>query len=103
MGTFRQEKNICLYVRDQGIGIPEVLQPKVFEMFTEARRPGTAQEKSFGLGLSICRQIVEAHQGHIWLESSCGSGTTFYISLPDTLTPDTLPVFTDGPELEHAL
>ncbi|MEP6613095.1 MAG: ATP-binding protein, partial [Mucilaginibacter sp.] len=69
-------------VNDAGIGIPANVQDKVFNMFTEAKRPGTAGEKSFGLGLSISKQIIENHDGKIWFESDGKTGTTFYISLP---------------------
>jgi len=69
-------------VKDEGIGIPEDIQPKVFDMFTEAKRKGTAGELPYGLGLSICKQIVEAHNGSIWLESKPGEGTTFFVELP---------------------
>jgi two-component system sensor histidine kinase VicK len=52
-------------------------------MFTSAQRPGTEGEKSFGLGLSICRQIVEKHSGKIWFENNKdGSGATFFVCLP---------------------
>jgi two-component system sensor histidine kinase VicK len=50
-------------------------------MFTEAKRPGTAGEKSFGLGLSICKQIIESHNGEIWFDSDQVRGTTFYVRL----------------------
>lgn len=73
---------LVVVVKDNGIGIPEKLQDQVFNMFTSAQRPGTAGEKSFGLGLSICRQIMEKHNGRIWFESDTATGTTFYISLP---------------------
>ncbi len=53
-------------------------------MFTDAKRPGTGGEKSFGLGLSICKQIVEKHNGRIWFESNDEYGTTFYIKLLNT-------------------
>jgi signal transduction histidine kinase len=69
-------------VEDHGIGIPDKLKDKVFDMFTEARRTGTAGEQTFGLGLAISRQIIEAHGGTIWFESSPGKGSTFYIELP---------------------
>lgn len=73
---------VLIRVKDQGIGIPEDMKDKIFDMFTISRRAGTAGEQSFGLGLSISRQIVEAHGGTIWCESSPGNGSTFYIELP---------------------
>ncbi len=69
-------------VKDSGIGIPENMKSKVFNIFTEAKRPGTAGEKSFGLGLSISKQIVESHGGKICFESNSDRGTTFYVRLP---------------------
>jgi len=69
-------------VRDQGIGIPEEMKEKIFDLFTEAKRRGTSGEESFGLGLSISKQIVEAHGGRIWYEPEAGGGTIFYIELP---------------------
>ncbi len=76
------KNELKISVRDAGIGIPADVQDKVFNMFTEAKRPGTAGEKSFGLGLSISKQIIENHDGKIWFESDGKTGTTFYISLP---------------------
>ncbi|MCK7553732.1 ATP-binding protein [Chitinophaga sedimenti] len=64
-------------VVDLGIGVPADMKDKIFDMFTISRRPGTAGEQSFGLGLSISRQIIEAHGGTIWCESSPGNGSTF--------------------------
>jgi signal transduction histidine kinase len=69
-------------VADEGIGIPEAQREKVFELFTEARRRGTSGEETFGLGLYISKQIVEAHGGKIWFESAAGKGTVFYVLLP---------------------
>lgn len=71
-----------LKVKDNGIGIPAHMQASVFDIFSEAKRFGTKGEQPFGLGLSICKQIVEAHQGKIWLESEEGRGTTFFVSIP---------------------
>ena len=73
---------IIIAVQDHGIGIPDNLKDEVFTMFTTAQRPGTSGEKSFGLGLSICRQIMEKHYGKIWFESESNIGSTFFISLP---------------------
>jgi len=82
VGASVNKNELRISVKDTGIGIPEDVQDKVFNMFTEAKRPGTAGEKSFGLGLSISKQIVENHDGKIWFESNTKTGTTFYISLP---------------------
>jgi two-component system sensor histidine kinase VicK len=76
------ENGIELCVEDHGIGIPNQLQQDVFNMFTNAKRSGTDGEKSFGLGLSICRQIVEKHSGKIWLKSDVGNGSSFHVYLP---------------------
>lgn len=76
--------DVCISVKDRGIGIPEHLRTRIFDMFTEARRPGTDGEQPFGLGLAISRHIVEAHGGRIWFESDAeqGDGTTFFVELP---------------------
>ncbi|MBX3256427.1 MAG: tetratricopeptide repeat-containing sensor histidine kinase [Chitinophagaceae bacterium] len=78
----KNEQAVRIAVRDNGIGIPEEMKSKIFDMFTEAKRPGTAGERPFGLGLSISKQIVEAHGGSIWFESKPGNGTTFWVELP---------------------
>ena len=80
--TKRKEGSILMEVKDPGIGIPEKLLPLIFDTFTTAKREGTAGEPSFGLGLSICKQIVEAHNGKIWAESKPGKGSSFFIELP---------------------
>ncbi|WP_428331456.1 ATP-binding protein [Mucilaginibacter sp.] len=80
------EKDVQISVKDNGIGIPENIRNKVFNTFTEAKRPGTAGEKSFGLGLSISKQIIENHNGKIWFENNeNANGTTFYVRLPKLL------------------
>jgi signal transduction histidine kinase len=69
-------------VQDYGIGIPDNMKEKIFNMFPEAQRAGTGGEQSFGLGLAISKQIVEAHEGKLWFESVTGKGTTFFVELP---------------------
>ena len=78
----RKGDRFLVSVADSGIGVPEDMWDRIFDPFTRAGRAGTEGEKSFGLGLSICRQIVEAHQGRIWVESESGRGSTFYVELP---------------------
>lgn len=69
-------------VADTGIGIPQHLKELLFTPFTQAGRPGTANEKSIGLGLSIVKNLVELHHGTIVCESEVGKGSTFTIKLP---------------------
>jgi len=78
----KENERIVMEVKDHGIGIPEKLLPLIFNTFTTAKREGTAGEPSFGLGLSICKQIVEAHGGKIWAESEPGKGSSFFVELP---------------------
>ncbi|KAA0993339.1 tetratricopeptide repeat-containing sensor histidine kinase [Dyadobacter aurulentus] len=82
----KQGDMVLLTVRDHGIGIPDELKSQIFLPSNEARRSGTAGEQSFGIGLSICRQIVEGHEGKIWFESESGLGTAFFVELPATAT-----------------
>lgn len=77
-----ENHTVLVSVKDEGIGIPASMADQLFDIFTPAKRAGTAGEESFGMGLSICKQIIEAHGGKIWFESEIGKGTTFYFSLP---------------------
>lgn len=77
-----KENCLLLSVKDFGIGIPADMQPKIFDMFTSAKRSGTKGEKSFGLGLSIVKQFVTAHHGRVWVESEPGKGAIFFVELP---------------------
>jgi signal transduction histidine kinase len=71
-------------VHDEGPGLPEKEQVRVWELFHRA--PGvTAQRgagESLGLGLHICKTIIEAHGGHVGVESVVGQGSTFWFTLP---------------------
>jgi ligand-binding sensor domain-containing protein/signal transduction histidine kinase len=78
----KKDNSLQISIEDHGIGIPDEIKDRVFDMFTKAKRHGTAGEEPFGLGLSICKQIVDAHGGKIWFESQSGKGTTFYFELP---------------------
>lgn len=80
--NFPDENRILISVKDEGIGISDEEKDEVFQMFSGAKKPGTAGEIPFGLGLSITKKIVERHFGSIWFTSSVGVGTTFYIELP---------------------
>lgn len=88
VGVRVQEPDVVISVRDQGDGLRAEEIQRVFEPFyrgesaTGRRAPGT------GLGLTVCRGIVEAHGGRIWIESRAGVGSTFSFSLP--LAPEGL-------------
>ncbi|RYE01469.1 MAG: sensor histidine kinase [Sphingobacteriales bacterium] len=79
---YRNAREAVLEVIDEGIGIPGGEQQAVFDRFTSVRRKGTAGEHSFGLGLSIVRDIVEAHGGRLELHSREGAGTRVVLRLP---------------------
>jgi len=81
VGSRREEAAWLLWVRDNGIGIEPQYSDRIFTIFqrlhTRTQYPGT------GIGLSICKRIVERHGGKIWVESQPGQGSTFYFTLPD--------------------
>jgi len=82
IALLEREKSVLITVHDDGIGIPKDLQPMLFDKFTPARRPGLRGEETIGLGLSIVKNIVELHEGRIWVDSEENKGSTFYIELP---------------------
>jgi PAS domain S-box-containing protein len=71
---------VTLFVRDNGDGIDPQFHERVFEKFERLHPDGP--DKGTGLGLTICRKIVEAHGGRIWVESQAGRGATFFFTLP---------------------
>ena len=73
---------VVVAVRDEGQGIPALELDNLFKPFTKTSVRGTAGEKSTGLGLAICRRIIEGHGGRIWVESEEGKGSIFYFALP---------------------
>jgi signal transduction histidine kinase/DNA-binding response OmpR family regulator len=73
---------ILFSVTDTGVGIPVEKQNLIFEIFSQADMSGTRQHEGVGLGLAICKLLVELQGGRIWVESLKGEGSTFYFTLP---------------------
>ena len=69
-------------VTDEGIGIPEEILSDIFLEFVRAPNAKEHVREGTGLGLSVCRGIIEAHGGQIWVESEKAKGSTFKFSLP---------------------
>ncbi|ABA24030.1 PAS/PAC sensor hybrid histidine kinase [Trichormus variabilis ATCC 29413] len=79
----KQDKDgVCISVIDTGVGIAPEDQPKVFEKFRQVGDTLTDKPKGTGLGLPICKQIVEHHGGRIWVESEPGHGSVFSFHIP---------------------
>ncbi|MDD5466400.1 MAG: ATP-binding protein [Anaerolineales bacterium] len=77
-----EQKRVVFEVRDTGVGIGPVDQPRLFEKFYRLSQPGTHPGSGSGLGLTIVKSIVERHKGQVWVESQLGRGSTFYLALP---------------------
>ena len=73
-------QNHILSIQDNGIGIPEDQIENIFQIFK--RLHASNEYEGTGIGLSVCKKIVEIHSGKIWVTSEVGQGTTFHISIP---------------------
>ncbi len=78
----QHEAMVEISVADTGIGISAENIPKLFRIDTKFKHLGTAREKGTGLGLILCKEFVERHNGKIWVESEIGKGTMFKFTLP---------------------
>lgn len=98
---------VDLVVRDNGSGIPPEVLPKIFDSFFSTKKgPDASGKGGTGLGLSMCREIIESHHGRIRVDSTVGKGTAFTLKLPTAakvapkkspiIAPVTVPLVFDG-------
>jgi signal transduction histidine kinase/DNA-binding response OmpR family regulator/ligand-binding sensor domain-containing protein len=80
--AYKDNNQVVVEVQDTGMGVAEEDRHKIFERFRQAGDTLTDKPKGTGLGLPICREIIEHHGGIIWMKSELGEGSTFFFSLP---------------------
>ncbi len=88
----QQGNEILFTVKDTGRGIPADKLASIFERFQQVDSSDSRDRDGTGLGLTICRSIVQQHGGRIWVESVLGEGSSFYFTLPS---------LSDGDSAEH--
>jgi len=81
-------ENVRISVKDNGIGMSKEMLDNLFILGVDSRRRGTDGEPSTGLGLLLCKEFVEKHEGHLWAESQAGKGSTFNFTIPGKLLPE---------------
>jgi len=87
VGITSEGDNACVYVSDTGIGIPPNIKDRVFEPLEEIYKTEHKDvPQRTGLGLAICKAVIQHHGGRIWFESEPGRGSTFYFMLPQGRT-----------------
>jgi len=78
---YNEDHTIEIKISDSGIGMTPELKNKLFQINEKTSRPGTEGEPSTGLGLLLCKEFVEKHNGKIWVESEVGKGSTFSFTI----------------------
>jgi len=74
-------KEVTISISDDGIGMSPSICDKLFSLSSKINRKGTEGELSSGLGLILCKELIEKHKGKIWAESEEDKGSTFYFTL----------------------
>lgn len=82
LGAFLNGDDVCFFVRDTGIGIPQEHIPRLFERFYRVDKARSRALGGTGLGLAIVKHLVLAHSGQVRVESEVGKGSTFYFQIP---------------------
>jgi PAS domain S-box-containing protein len=82
VGARQQKGEVVAWVADEGMGIPPEAIPRLFTKFFRVDSRDTRSISGTGLGLSLVKRIIEAHEGRVWVESVEGVGSTFFFTLP---------------------
>lgn len=90
LGARQSASEIVVWVADEGVGIPPGALPRLFSKFYRVDSRDTRSIGGTGLGLSLVKKIIEAHEGRVWVESTVDVGSTFFFTLPIASQP---PVF----------
>jgi signal transduction histidine kinase len=78
LSALQETREWVVTVRDNGVGVDSDQASRIFEMFSRA----TSEAEGVGIGLAVCRRVVEAHGGRIWVEAADGGGSAFRFTLP---------------------
>jgi two-component system sensor histidine kinase/response regulator len=79
-----ENQTVVVTVKDTGIGMNSTLKSNLFRINMNTSRPGTEGEQSTGLGLLLCKEFIEKHNGELWVESEEGKGSSFMFTIPET-------------------
>lgn len=101
IGITGNEQVVQCYVKDTGPGIPADDLPHLFQKFYRVDNSATRTIGGSGLGLFICRKIVELYNGRIWADSKVGDGSTFYINLPRLTNDKAAQLQASGPAVSE--
>lgn len=83
VSVFIEESNVCISVKDTGIGIPEGMRDLIFDRFIQVDKSIKRTHEGSGIGLSLVKSLVEMHGGKITVKSKLGEGAEFIVTLPD--------------------
>jgi PAS domain S-box-containing protein len=82
LSSVELESHIQITIKDNGVGIKEGIIPKLFSISSKTSTIGTESEKGTGLGLILCKDLIEKNNGTIWVESQIGKGSEFSFTIP---------------------
>ena len=82
IGVEARGEEVWVAVSDNGVGIPADQYERIFKRFYQVEDPLDRRHEGMGLGLAIVKELIELHQGRVWVESEEGAGSTFFVALP---------------------